>query len=152
MVRKNLLKKFLVSVVTIGFSVFAVVPTNVFAKNFGPYNWTGSWYSTDSGTIARSVKDNTSSVRVHCTSTTYGLSFRLKVYGGDEYYGPMYSLTYNGKTTPEYAFSNDTEWYMINYVKENNKRIAALFSSNVSGRGEAAGVWNPDTTNNDGSI
>lgn len=145
MIRKRLVKKIVTGAAVVGVTVFALVPSNVFATNFGPYTWSGTWTSTDSGVITRNVKDNDSSVRCKCTDTSTVLQFRLTVYGGDDYYGTMSPLTYNGKVTPSYLFANDTQWYMTNYVKENNKRIAALYSSNATKSGTATGVWNPDS-------
>lgn len=84
--KKNL--KHVVAVVgATALCIFAVVPTDVFAKNIGPYAWKGAWSTNQSGEITRNVKDNTSSVRTVINEMSSSISsIRMSIYASKNYY------------------------------------------------------------------
>lgn len=140
---KRNLKHVVAAVGAAALCIFAVVPTDAFAKNFGPYNWSAVWTTGPKGVVAKNVKDTDSYVQVDCNDSTIS-AFQMEVYGGNDYYGTMIELTYGGKKTPSYTFSKGSSKKMVNYVKENNLRIAALYSAYSAQRGSASGIWYPD--------
>ena len=106
---------------------------NVMAGNTSRKSWTYSFAPSGSGYVAKQgrEKKNNTSVYMRCDSveslissgSTSGVSFKATAHGATSKDGKYSNIIHNAKASPTYTMTKEKEQYMINYIKEEGKKI-----------------------------